>query len=117
MGLWNPFRKKRTCVKFDEQTIVCHYSNGRTEAIRWTDLREVSIRTTDDGPFVDDLFWILKSAAADCIVPSEAVGVQELLIRLQQLPGFDHQAVIRAATTTEDATFLCWQKPDATSQS
>lgn len=33
-----------------------------------------------------------------------------MLERLQQLDGFDHQAVGKAMSCTENAQFLCWEK-------
>jgi hypothetical protein len=80
------------------------------EVVYWDDLVEISIITTDEGPFVDDVFWILSGSTSGCLAPSEAEGTKELLSKLQQLPGFDNEAAIRAMGSTSNAKFLCWQR-------
>jgi hypothetical protein len=76
-------------VRFDDDAVTCTRSNGHTETVRWSDLQAVIVHTTADGPFSDDLFWVLVAHEGGCVVPSEAVGCDRLLKRLQELPGFD----------------------------
>jgi hypothetical protein len=107
--------RPRAVVQFDAEAVTCTRPGGLTERVRWQDLRGVLIMTTSHGPAVDDFFWVLAGdgAKSGCVVPSEAVGCDRLLERLQQLPGFDNEAVIRACACTEDQRFLCWQRaPD-----
>ena len=97
-------------VAFDAQRIIRTMPDGTQEVVRWDDLAEVSIVTTDDGPFTDDVFWVLSGSSSGCLVPSEAQGIKALLSRLQELPGFDNEAVIRAMGSTSNATFVCWRR-------
>jgi hypothetical protein len=99
-------------VTFDDEGVRCARRNGLVESVRWDDLRIVFIETTNQGPFVDDMFWVLGGNSGGCIVPSEAKGCNELLARLQQLPGFDNKAVILAAQSTENSRFVCWHHED-----
>ena len=108
---------KGDTVTFDDERIVRTMQNGRQETIRWSELRNVTIMTTDEGPFEDDVFWVLSGTQTGCLVPSEAEGMKELLPRLQQLPGFDNEAVIRAMGSTANERFLCWQEKDGLSSS
>jgi hypothetical protein len=67
--------------------------------------------TTDHGPFVDDVFWLLIGEdGKGCAVPSEAEGMKALLERLQRLPGFDNEAVIAAMGSTSNARFRVWKR-------
>jgi hypothetical protein len=120
MGLFDFFRKPRPAqpaaparavVQFDEEAVICQRPNGVAERVRWADLRAVLIQTTAAGPAVDDFFWILvgRNAESGCVVPGEAVGCDRLLEKLQKLPGFDNQAVIRASQCVEEQSFLCWE--------
>jgi hypothetical protein len=59
------------------------------------------------------VYWLLRGKTGGCAVGSEAEGMDGLLERLQQLPGFDNEAVIRAMGSTENATFVCWRRADA----
>ena len=95
-------------VEVDEQGVT-RRSNGEVEVVAWPELARVLIRTTDTGPFADDVFWLLERRDGSVlVVPSEAAGADRLLERLQELPGFDNEAVIRASTSVENALFPCW---------
>jgi hypothetical protein len=61
-------------VSFDDERIVRTLPDGTQEWVRWDDLQEVSILTTDEGPFIDDVFWILSGSATGCAIPSECDG-------------------------------------------
>lgn len=98
----------RCTVSFDEIGVVCRRPDGQAESVGWADLRAVLIRTTSEGPFVDDVFWVLVGAKGGCVVPSESAGVQQFMERLQRLPGFDNRAVTAAMCCTADKDFLCW---------
>jgi hypothetical protein len=90
--------------------VSCRRSSGLLETIKWSALQAVIIKTTSNGPFVDDVFWVLVGQNSGCVVPSETSGSDELLKRLQALPGFDNNAVIRAMSSMNDKDFLCWKK-------
>ena len=78
--------------------------------VRWSELQTVSIQTTDAGLAVDDVFWVLAGEETGCVVPSESEGMDRLMERLQRLPEFDYCAAISAMSSTENRTFLCWQR-------
>lgn len=106
------FRKrtepKRETVSFDNERITRARRDGRTESIRWDELREIEIVTTNEGPWLDDVFWLLLGDGVGCIVPSETDGMQALLERLSELPGFDNAAVIEAMGCTDNNRFRVW---------
>lgn len=66
------------------------------------DLQRVEILTTDQGPFRPDVFWVLHGSETSCVGPQGATGERELLDRLQKLPGFRNEAVIKAMPSTEN---------------
>ncbi len=119
MGLFDFLRRwKRETVpaavaEWDDRGVTCRGPNGLTESVTWDDLRTVLIRTTSDGPFADDVFWFLMGSEGECVVPSEARGAAGLLERLQQLPGFNDEALIQAMSCPDDAKFVCWERKDA----
>src|SRR5262245_11062371 len=115
MGFFDLFRRRRppppgAVVSFDDEFVTCRRYDGLVETVKWTDLRHVAIHATDGGPFVDDVFWVLMGESTRCVVPSEAVGMDRLLKRLHQLPNFDFEAAIAAASCTENRIFPCWQR-------
>lgn len=87
----------------------------RVATIDWADLAAVSIRTTDAGPFEDDLHWELQHRDGSVlIVGSETEGIGTLMEHLQRLPGFDNEAVVAASTSTQDALYRCWERRTVT---
>lgn len=97
-------------VSFNDREVRCRHSDGVVEAIAWCDLQQVLIRTTDTGPLMEDVYWILLGTRSECVVPQEAIGEPDLAERLYQLPGFDSEALSRAMCSTENREFLCWNR-------
>lgn len=107
--LFNP-RLKPDRVDFDDASITRTTPNGQIETVRWDDLQEVGIITTNEGPFSEDVFWFLAGSKGGCVVSSGARGMKELLERLQKLPNFDNEAVIKAMGSTTNNKFQCWKR-------
>jgi hypothetical protein len=97
----------REAVTFDEIGVQRVMQNGKVESVTWDDLQQVFIITTDEGPFQEDVYWMLAGSSSGCAVPGSAQGVKELLPRLQALPGFKNEAVIEAMGSAQNAKFLC----------
>ena len=107
---WGQTLKTRERVIVDDDGITRARRDGLVEYVAWDALSRVDIATTSEGPWVDDVFWLLFAGDHGCVVPSEADGMSELLLRLQQLPGFDNDAVIRAMGCTDDELFPVWSR-------
>jgi hypothetical protein len=102
----------RYAVTVTDEGVSCALPDGSSTSVRWNDLEVVAVKTTDAGPFVADVFWVLQGSRSTCVVPQGLPGDQELVARLQQLPGFDTSALIDAVTSIEEATFICWQREE-----
>jgi hypothetical protein len=94
-------------VSVTDHEVILSDSGEVVATIRWEDVREVRIRTTSDGPFVDDVFFIVRDAAGQVSIPQSAMP-PGLVERLQALPGFDNEAMIQAMTSMRDAEFVCY---------
>ena len=97
-------------VTCDDETINVRWARGLTASSTWDDIRRVLIRTTDQGPFDDDVFFVIETADKSFVIPQAALGASLLLDRLQQLPGFDNEAVIDSMGCTDNKEFLCWER-------
>lgn len=89
---------------------------GRRHRLGWGEIAEVRIRTTDRGPFTDDVFWEVATTDGGTVhvVPGSAPGIDGLLaIAGTVLIGFDHMAVVRALGSTANAVFRIWPPEDA----
>jgi hypothetical protein len=117
MSLTNFFRgrKPEDHVVFDDVRVTRTRTDGVKETIRWDELGEVGIVTTDEGPFAEDVYLILLSMdnRYGCSVPQGIKGADALLSRLQALPGFDNKAVIAAMKSRSNDKFTCWKKSSA----
>ncbi len=102
-----------TGITVDEDGVRRHLADGTEESVSWPDLAEVAIRTTPEGPWKEDVFFLLmRAGGGGCAVPAGDPAADDLMGRLQSLPEFDNDAFIEAMTTTEDGLFVVWQRPE-----
>lgn len=97
-------------VQVSDTGVSCRQPDGLLDTMAWDDLQRVEILTTAAGPLAPDVFWVLHGSATGCVVPQGATGEQQLLERLQRLPGFRNEAVIRAMSSAQHQRFLCWER-------
>lgn len=95
----------------DDAGVRRQLADGRVESVAWSDLESVEILTTCDGPFAEDVFFLLFAAdGKGCAVPHGAAMETDLLARLQALPGFDNMAAIAAMGSAVERRFPCWRR-------
>lgn len=112
MEFYQVYKSQPERVVVTDGTVTRYRTDGVQESIRWHDLSEVGLVTTDEGPYSEDVFWMLlgPDQKTGCAVPQSADGADNLLVALQKLPGFDNEAVIKAMGSTSNARFVCWRK-------
>ncbi|MGZ5364680.1 MAG: hypothetical protein ACXWZR_11955 [Mycobacterium sp.] len=77
--------------------------------VRWEAVTEISLRTTERGPAEEDVFFVFTYDEGAPL----AIGLGDsdyVLPRLQGLPGFDNEAFIRAMATSEEGSWVLWQR-------
>jgi hypothetical protein len=98
-------------IQMTEADVSCHRPDGIVETVRWNDLERIDILTNSDGPFAPDCFWLLIGpGTTGCCIPQGATGDGELLARMYELPGFDHQVFMEAMGNHQEMIFTCWQR-------
>ena len=100
-------------VSLDDQGVRLLGHDGTLGSVKWDDLQAVVIETTDQGPFVEDVFFVLVGKNGGCVVPHGAAGTDALFKRLGELPGFDYDAACRAMSCAVNNRFLCWRREKA----
>jgi hypothetical protein len=101
-----------TGITIDEDGVRRQLADGTEESVTWAKLSEVAIRTTPEGPWKEDVFFLLMAeGGGGCAVPAGHPSADDLMTRLQSLPEFDNDAFIEAMTTIEDGLFVVWQRP------
>jgi hypothetical protein len=110
------FRRSRKpsvpILEIDSERIRCLFPDGTVQQIAWAKLTAVIIETNDKGPFVEDVYFLLFSDSKEdfCAIPQCADSTQDLIAKLQCLPEFDNEAVIKAMGCTSNQSFLCWEQ-------
>jgi hypothetical protein len=96
-------------ITIDETGVTRCLDDGSALTLCWADLVEVALVTVNQGPFAEDLFFMLGDARGNrCLLPGAKAAA--LLPRLQRLPGFDNRQVQRAADCiVDEGQFLCWR--------
>ena len=102
----------RFVVTISEKGVSCQRPHGEKESVDWVDVNAVLIKTTDEGPFLPDVFWVLVGDKGGCVIPQGATGEKALMERLRTLVGFDNEAVIKAMQCAENQGFLCWKRKE-----
>jgi hypothetical protein len=77
--------------------------------VRWDALVEVTLITTSRGPFEEDVFFLLAyDDGSNSTIPlGEA---EQMLPRLQELPGFDNESFIRAMGVSHESICSLWRR-------
>jgi predicted metal-dependent HD superfamily phosphohydrolase len=85
----------------------------KEERVSWDELTKVEIQTTDSGPFAEDFYFLLHGDNGKGVAVSNGVAVKHQLLKVLQerLPGLDNGAVIAASGSTDNRSFLIWERP------
>lgn len=110
MAALNP--EEQFTVIVTEEGVACEHPRRKREFIRWDDINEISIVTTDEGPLLPDLWLLLTGSNNGCSIPQGAAGYDELFDRICQFPDFDFESVIEASACASNARFTCWKRPN-----
>jgi hypothetical protein len=84
---------------------------GLREHVAWADIARVRIMTTDQGPWLEDVFFVVDAKdGSGCVVTHDLAVRSGLLESLQsRLPGVNSAAVIEAMTSAENRVFTIWE--------
>lgn len=88
--------------------VICEAQPSRK--CPWSEVNEIAIITTDEGPYLDDVFYVIRTNHGEICLTNFQVEEMNLLSRFAELPGFDFEAVIKAMGSTSNAVFMCWQR-------
>lgn len=104
----------RTEYWLDAQTLTIIPPFRDRFAVRIDELDEIGIETTDQGPFVEDVFWILKQGPARVRIGEPHPVFKELMDSFGSLEGFDWESFAEAMSCTENRYFPCWTRNQQT---
>jgi hypothetical protein len=100
----------RTNYWLDDQTIIIKRPFSRPVSVRIDELDEIGVETTDQGPLVEDVFWILKRGTMRIRIGEPHPVFEMLMERFGSLEGFDWKPFIEAQSCTDNRYFRCWKR-------
>lgn len=95
-------------VRLDENTLFATLLTGHELNLNFDEVERIAVRTTDEGDWAPDVFWIISTGQYTCLIPQGIAGEADLFNHLIRLPGFDKETMISAISSTENAEFECW---------
>lgn len=110
----NVGRRQREFVQIDDDGVAVEGKKG-IERVAWQEVNRVRILTTNEGPWVEDVYFLLEAEGGHgCAVPHQAAVRTNLLEELQsRLPGVRDEKVIEAMGCTDNGSFTIWEKSGA----
>ena len=102
-----------TVVKPDEILLYSDYEfEYNTQTYTMKSLYKVSVLTTDEGPFVDDVALALFFTDIIIAIPSEHPDYQNTYDQLSKTLKFNYEEYIKAMSCSDNAEFVLWEKYD-----
>jgi hypothetical protein len=82
------------------------------------DVAAIQIETNDQGPYLEDRFWIITVRGQGQIrIGASAAGSEALIDALASFDGADYGQVLEANLSTSNAIFTVWrERPNAFTQ-
>ena len=96
-----------------DHQITCRYpKSNKTETINWEDVDQIQVLTTDEGPRVCDVLFVLQNVQTNTGValPQDCPETKLVFEKVQKWHGFDNENFIKAMSCTENQWFLVWKK-------
>ena len=108
---WPKFLTITYSYRLTEDGITRHDSDGTIKQVNWNDVSKISIVTTDQGPFVDDFYYVFCTDQNVLFVPLDWGVKLELIHHMHEhFPNVDFEAMIKASGSAENAEFFVWAR-------
>jgi hypothetical protein len=101
-------------VEVDDEGVARCLADGRREEVRWDELVEVEVFTTEIGVHRDDGVVLVLAGEGErgCLVPSRLAVQHGVIERLHALPGFDGRRLVAAMERPPPSRTTCWERTD-----
>src|ERR1043166_4541797 len=107
----SPNHLRQIRFSFDGHTITADGPLAQRTSVRVEDIREIGVETTDTGPLVEDVFWLINRDTEGLRIPQDSPVFKELMDAFGSFEGFDWQAFAEAMACTDRRYFLFWRRP------
>ena len=99
-------------VSIDASLILVTDDRGETCSVGVADVHAVVVETNDSGPWGADVWWLMIGSEEQvrCAFPQGATGEHALIDYFSALPAFQHEQMIEAMASTDNARFSVWRR-------
>lgn len=113
--LFKPKQPKKTpeqeyLITLTEEYVKVEHPSRETEQINLADINEIGIVTTDEGPYLPDVWMVLMGEKSGCSLPQGAPKFDDVYDIVSKFEGFDYDEVINAMGSADNASFTIWKK-------
>jgi hypothetical protein len=103
-------RKRNDSLQITDDGVLRRLANGNTEYVRWVDLREVELVSTQGMNVAEEYFYVLAGTGRSGVIVSQNLAAQyDLLSHLAKLPGFDHRGIASSVGANGNPRLLLWR--------
>ena len=107
----SPNHYRQQHYSFDGKVITADGLPAKRTEVRIENLREVGIETTDKGPFIEDVFWLINRETEALRIPQDSPVFELLMDYFGKLESFDWAAFSESMGCTDHQYFVCWKRP------
>jgi len=98
-------------VEVDERQIS-YFSAYDGGAVSIEALTRITVISSDQGPWADDMHWVLEEDGGTMLtIPNSATGTEKLFDAFSALDGVDYTMATKALGSTENDSYVIWAKP------
>ena len=118
MGFWGDLfkSKKRNNPKDYYKTEITEYyvrvshPKRDTEEISWSEIEEIKLANTDEGPFAIDIWLLLIGNNKGCSIPHGSNGFEKVYDIVSKYEGFNFENVNKSMACSDNELFELWKK-------
>lgn len=108
------WKREIKSIVVGESELLAKRHSGGVVRMPWSQLREVLLVVKEPDPLDDDVSWVLIAEGGRRLkIRSDIPDSDQLLRRLQLLPGFDSSAVAEAFCSVWSGKHHCWKRQEA----
>jgi hypothetical protein len=103
-------RRRGDTLQITDEGVLRRLRAGNVEYVRWSDLREVTLVTTQGMNLPEDYFYVLAGTGRSGVIVGQTLAAEhDLLSHLAKLPGFADGGIAAALGATGNQRILLWR--------
>lgn len=97
-------------ITITSEIIKVEHPKLKSQEVLWTEINEIRLINSDEGPWLIDLWLALLCEKGSCFIPHGTKGFEEVYDIVSKYEGFDYGNVIKSMSCTDNEQFLLWVK-------